>query len=275
MGRHLVHADGGPGETRRQSLVELAQVRVAAGPRALVERADLQQVELAARRTRTRRRPRWACPRRRGSAGSASAAPSRRRRAARSRPGRSTSSVPLVRCWTTPPVGTETCRQGAVAAARRRTEPSRVSTRSVSAAWPSTAPSAPSFTAIERTLRSPVSRSCVTITPGLLRRDRAQEEHRRVDVLRVRSCCPRRQAKERGEKGEAQTSPSAFITFSKPTTFGSVRLMPAPVKPGRSSTFVSERTKTPPWKPAPNSRSMASRRRRRKSGPGSVVRTMS
>ena len=56
-------------------------------------------------------------------------------------------------------------RQGAVAIASTRTEPSRVSMRRDSADWPSTAPPTPSLTATDSTLRSPVSMSWVTMTP--------------------------------------------------------------------------------------------------------------
>ena len=62
----------------------------------------------------------------------------------------------------------------------------------------------------------------------------------------------------------------ALRIFSKPTTLATVRLRPAPVNPGRSSTLVSLRTKTPYVPSGPKAFSMAARRRSRNSGPVSA-----
>ena len=58
-------------------------------------------------------------------------------------------------------------RRGAVAVAMRRVAPDVRSMRIDSDAWPSTAPPTPSFTATDRIPGSPLSTSCVTITPEM------------------------------------------------------------------------------------------------------------
>jgi hypothetical protein len=188
-------------------------------------------------------------------------------------PGPSSVSAPEAGSFAMPPFAWGTMRRGAVAVAMRRTFPVFRSIRTDSAAWPSTAPPTPSLTATDSTSRSPESTSCVIITPempeGTVRRSRTAGYTCSGPFM-----CDCRHAQARRVYGEAQTSEIHFTMLSKPTTLNSVRLRPAPVKPGRSSTFVSERTKTPPSKFGPNSRAIAARNRCRKSGPGSVPRTI-
>ena len=74
-------------------------------------------------------------------------------------------SLPLTGWRATPPAASGTSLRGAVATAISRTSPLLRVMRIDSAAWPSTAPPTPSLTATESTPASPLSTSCVTITP--------------------------------------------------------------------------------------------------------------
>ena len=151
-----------------QRLVHLRQVGAApARCAALVERADLQQPELAVDEGELHvGRGRLAVARR--AAGTFAGSRRRTRSAAATSPGVQQRLGARRRQLCD---AARRLRHHAARArwpsAIRRTPPVARSMRTDSAAWPSTAPPTPSLTATDRTLRSPVSTSWVIITPEM------------------------------------------------------------------------------------------------------------
>jgi len=80
--------------------------------------------------------------------------------------------------------------------------------------------------------------------------------------------CSWRHEYARSVNGEAHTSCTARTISSNPTTLGTVRFSPAPVKPGKSSTLVSLRTNTPESVSPPSVPSSTARKLRAELGTG-------